>query len=487
MWSGMHRKEKLRNKVLVPILGEHYGRALEAGQIQLGRNEGSFEIRYFDHVLPVAPRSLRDLLVEAAQEAKSDMLAFLADSLGRLPLLTVTDRERLLARHRDKEVIRALLLRLCQENNDACHAIDAAIRKLNRDTARLDAFLERQNFRIAFWKTAGRELGHRRFFDVNTLIGLRIEEPQVFEDSHRLILEWLGRGVVDGLRIDHPDGLLDPKQYFERLSRAAPDAWIVAEKILEPGEPFPENWPAAGTTGYDFLNVLNGVFVDPDGDAPLSEFYAEFTGEAGQFPTVGHQKKQLVLREMLGSDVNRLTALFNQICDEDRDHRDYTRHDIHHALREIIACFPVYRTYVRADYGEIAKTDVHYVDHAIKAAQANRSDLEPELFDFLRNVLTLQSVSPLKAEFVMRFQQFTGPAMAKGVEDTAFYCYNRLTSLNEVGGDPGRFGVSVEDFHKFCTTLQALFPETMVTTATPRYQAKRRHTRKAECTVGIPG
>ncbi len=459
-------EEKLRNKVLVPILGEHYGRILQAGQIQLARNAGDFEIRYFEHALPAAPRALQDLLAQAAREAQSDMLAFLADSLGNLPRPTVTDRARLLQRHRDKQVIRTLLARLCQEDGPICQAIDHAIDQLNSDAVRLDQFLEKQNFRVAFWKTAGRELGHRRFFDVNTLIGLRIEEQQVFDDTHRLLIEWLGKGVVDGLRIDHPDGLLDPKQYFERLSRAAPGAWIVAEKILEPGEHLPDNWPAAGTTGYDFLNVLNGVFVDPVGEAPLSALYAEFTGEPAGFAEVAHEKKLLVLRDVLGSDVNRLTALFSQVCDADRDHRDYTRHDIHHALREAIASFPVYRTYVRADYGEIANTDRHYIEQAIEAAKARRPDLEAELFDFLRAVLMLESVSALQSEFVMRFQQFTGPAMAKGVEDTAFYCYNRLVSLNEVGGDPGRFGVSLEQFHQFCEDLQATHPATMVTTAT---------------------
>ncbi len=459
-------EEKLRNKVLVPILGEHYGKVLNDKQITVARQEGSFLIRYFEHVLPVAPRSLSELLEEAARVAGSDYLAFLAGSLARLPRPTIKDRDVLADRHRDKEVIRGLLARLCREQSAVCDAIATALDKLNDDPDRMDEFLESQNFRIAFWKTAGRELGHRRFFDVNTLVGLRTEERQVFDETHRLLIDWLHRGIIDGLRIDHPDGLLDPKQYFDRLADAAPKAWIICEKILEPGERLPSDWPLAGTTGYDFLNALNGVFVDRNGEAPLTEFYGQFTEQDINYSEVAHANKLLVLRDMLGSDVNRLTALFMQICESDRYHRDYTRHDIHHAVRETVACFPVYRTYVRADYGEITETDVRYIDEAITAAKARRPDLDAELFDFIRSALTLESKGPLLSEFVLRFQQFTGPAMAKGVEDTTFYCYNRLTSLNEVGGDPGRFGVSPEDFHEFCRDLQASHPETMVSTST---------------------
>ncbi len=480
-------EEKLRNKVLAPILGEHYGRVLKDGQIKLARHGGGFEFRYFDHVLPAAPRSMSEVLAEAAREANSEDLGFLASSLARLPAPTITDRARLLERHRDKQVIRGLLTRLCQERREVCEAIDRGVARVNENVDRLDELLERQNYRVSFWKTAGRELGHRRFFDVNTLVGLRIESQQVFDDTHRLLIDWLDRGVVDGLRIDHPDGLLDPRQYFERLARAAPKAWIVCEKILEPGETLPEDWPVAGTTGYDFLNVLNGLFVDSSGEAPATEFYGEFTEQPVEYAEVAHANKLLVERDVLGSDVNRLTALFMQICESDRDHRDYTRHDIHHAVREVVACFPVYRTYVRADYGEVTATDIRYIDAAIAAARVRRPDLDAELFDFLRRVLTLESRSAPEAEFVLRFQQFTGPAMAKGVEDTTFYAYNRLTSLNEVGGDPGRFGVEVAEFHRFCGELQRLHPETMVCTST--HDTKRSEDVRARISLlsEIPG
>jgi (1->4)-alpha-D-glucan 1-alpha-D-glucosylmutase len=259
--------------------------------------------------------------------------------------------------------------------------------------------------------------------------------------------------------------LRDPEQYFARLADAAPNAWIVGEKILEPGELL-RKWAVAGTTGYDFLNVLGGVFIDQDGEEQMTGFYEEFTGEKTPYRELALEKKDHVLREILGSDVNRLTAQFMDICERHRNHRDFTRHEIHHAIRETVACFPVYRTYVRAEAGQVSAEDRCYVDAAIAAAKARRSDLDAELFEFLRSVLLLRTRGTLESEFTMQFQQFTGPAMAKGVEDTAFYCYNRLVCLNEVGGDPGRFGVSLDEFHAYCENMQREWPDTMLATST---------------------
>lgn len=480
-------EEKLRNKVLVPILGDHYGRVLAAGQIALHREDGAFEFRYFDHTLPVAPRSLTELLAEAARRSRSEYLGFIAGSLARLPMPTVTDRERLLQRHRDKEVIHGLLTRLIHERPAVAEVIDQCVSEINGNPDRLDELLERQNYRVSFWKTAERELGHRRFFDVNTLVGLHMESQQVFDDTHRLLVEWIDRGVIDGLRVDHPDGLRDPAQYFHRLAAAAPKAWIVAEKILEPGEKLPPDWPVAGTTGYDFLNVVNGLFIDASSEAELTSFYGEFTGEPIDYSEVVRRSKLLVLRDVLGSDVNRLTADFMSICESDRNHRDYTRHEVHHALREIVACFPVYRTYANAEEGRISEIDRSYIATAINKAKENRPDLDSELFDFIGSVLVLESRSPLGDEFVMRFQQFSGPAMAKGVEDTAFYRYNRLVSLNEVGGDPERFGTSLDEFHRFCCTLQREHPGTMLAGST--HDTKRSEDVRARLNVlsEIPG
>ena len=449
-------EEKLRNKVTVPVLGTHYGRALAAGEITLTREDGSFVFHYFDHRLPASPESSFLILTAAASRARSDYLAFLANTCR---LLSTETQER----HRDKEVIRGLLGRLCQEDNSICQAIEAELAHVNASPDALDNMLEAQNYRLAYWRTAERELGYRRFFDINTLVGLRTERPEVFRDTHKLVLEWANSGVLDGLRVDHPDGLRDPQQYFEHLHAAAPSAWIVAEKILEPGEALRQDWCVAGTTGYDFLNVLGGLFVHPQGEEALTSFYKEFTGETRPFHEIAIEKKELALRELLGSDVNRLTQMFMGVCEGSREHRDYTRHEIHHAIRAVVVSFPVYRTYVRAEAGVVTQADIECVHTAIEAAKARRPDLDAELLNFLESVLLLRERGPAESEFVMQFQQFTGPAMAKGVEDTAFYSYNRLVSLNEVGGDPSRWGTTVAAFHRYCE--QAL-PDAMLATST---------------------
>ena len=462
---------KLRDTVLMPILGDHYGREVDAGHVQLTRNGGVFTFHYFDHVMPVAPRSLNDLLNEAAWQVSSDELAFLADSFGNLPISTATDVESVSRRHRDKEVLRSALARLCSERPQVASAIDSVVAELNASPTKIDALLERQNYRLAYWKTAVQELDYRRFFDINTLISLRMEDDRVFEDSHRLILKWVREGVLDGLRVDHPDGLRDPAEYFRRLHKAAPNGWIVVEKILEPGEALPGDWPVSGTTGYDFLNRLGGLFVDPAGETPITDFYAAFTGEPVDYVAMVRDKKQYVLKELFGSDVSRLVSLLSDVCERQKRYRDYTRRELTTMIREVIACFPVYRSYVQAEQGRVDPRDVPYVDEAIDAAKANRPDIDPELLDFLRDLLLLKVTGDVESEFVMRFQQNTGPVMAKGLEDTLFYNFNRLVSLNEVGGDPGRFGVSPAKFHEECLETQRRWATSM--TATTTHDTKR--------------
>ncbi|WP_435005432.1 malto-oligosyltrehalose synthase [Tundrisphaera lichenicola] len=459
-------EEKLRDTVLMPILGDHYGREVEAGRVKLQRNGGTFTFEYFDHVMPVAPRSFNDLLNEAARKVGSDELAFLADSFGNLPHSTATDFESVHRRHRDKEVLRSALNRLCVENPGVAAAIDAEVAEINDQPVRVDALLERQNYRLAFWKTAGQELDYRRFFDINTLISLRMEDQRVFDDSHRLILEWVRAGVLDGLRVDHPDGLRDPAGYFQRLQRAAPNGWIVVEKILEPGEALPEDWPVAGTTGYDFLNRLGGLFVDPAGEGPITDFYSEFTGESVDYIAMIREKKLYVLKELFGSDVSRLVNLLSAVCERQKRYRDYTKRELTTMIREVIACFPVYRTYVQADEGRVGPRDIAYIDEAIEAAKANRPEIDPELLDFLRDLLTLRVKGSVESSLVMRFQQNTGPVMAKGVEDTTFYNFNRLVVLNEVGGDPNRFGLLPSKFHEESLETQRLWATSMTTTTT---------------------
>ncbi|MGH9037885.1 MAG: malto-oligosyltrehalose synthase, partial [Acidimicrobiia bacterium] len=422
---------KLRNTVLMPVLGDHYGRVLEAGEIQLRRQAGRFTVHYHEHALPVAPRSLDDLLAEAARSCRSVELESLAAAFGHLPPSWATDRESVQERHRDKEVLAASLARLAEEEPEVAAALDAEVARINADPDALDALLERQNYRLAFWRVAGRELDYRRFFDIHTLAALRMEDEAVFEDTHELVAGWLRAGVLDGLRIDHPDGLRDPEGYLRRLAALAPEAWVVVEKILEPGERLPVAWPVAGTTGYDFATRATGVLIDAAGEEPLSTTYAQFTRHLTEWPEAVWEKKHLVMAEVLSAEVNWLTGIAVEVCDRNRRYRDYTRHEIHESLREVIASFPVYRTYVLPGV-EPSPDDVAHVEEAVKAAKERRPDLDAGLFDFLGEVMLgrrPQGHRPdpgggtVEDELVGRFQQVTGPVMAKGVEDTAFYTF----------------------------------------------------------------
>jgi (1->4)-alpha-D-glucan 1-alpha-D-glucosylmutase len=457
-------EERLRDKVLVPILGDQYGRVLKSGGIKVRREGSAFTVEAAGQALPVAPQSLPAILARA--DAHSDTLSFLAASYGRLPAPDMSDRRTVLARHRDKVVLDTLLEHLCAEEKDVCDAIDRSVRDLNENADALDDFLNQQSYRLSYWKTADQQLGYRRFFDVNTLIGLRVEREYVFEETHALILRWLKTGVLDGVRVDHPDGLRDPLQYFQRLRERAPEAYIVGEKILARGEFLRDSWPIEGTSGYDFLNMVGGLLVEPDGMRRLGKAYRSFTGEPLDFAVIAHDKKLNVEQEALGSDVNRLTNLFVDICECNREYRDFTRAEVRRSIREVAACFEIYRTYVVPDRDQITDEDRGFIDRATQAAKEKRTDIDGALFDFMRDVLSMKVRGKLESEFVARFQQFTSPVMAKGVEDTAFYCFNRLTSLNEVGADPGRDGVTVEEFHEYNVRIQESHPGTMITLST---------------------
>ncbi|HET6950347.1 MAG TPA: malto-oligosyltrehalose synthase [Acidimicrobiales bacterium] len=461
-------EEKLRNTVLLPILGDHYGRVLDRGEVTVVREGAAFTVRHFGHRLPVDPRSLAGLLAEAAAVAGDDDLGFVASAYRRLPRATRTDPAAVAERHRDVAVLRRQLARLLDERTAVAAAVDGAVAGLNADVDALDRLLDAQNYRIAFWRTAGRELGYRRFFDINTLVGLRVEDPEVFADTHELILRWVRAGVVDGLRVDHPDGLRDPEQYADRLARATGGVWTVVEKILEPGEDLPAAWPVAGTTGYDRLGLIGGLFVDPAGEGPITDGYASLTGAPANVGAVVREAKAYAVRELLAADVSRLTALLVEICEGRRHQRDRTRHELHQAVQALLVALPVYRTYVRADVGLVRAEDVARVTAAVDDVAAHRPDIDPDLLAFLADLLLLR-LDDRRAgedEWVMRFQQLTGPAMAKGVEDTALYRHTRLLALNEVGCDPARFGVGVEEFHRANATAQARWPETMTTLST---------------------
>jgi (1->4)-alpha-D-glucan 1-alpha-D-glucosylmutase len=457
---------KLQNRVLIPVLGDQYGKVLAAGQIRIEYKNETFRVCYTDHFFPLSPGSLAKIWMKTAQTAGNDTLGFLADSLSRLPSPDATDPVLIQERHRDKNVIYTLLKRLCDEQPQICALIGATVEGINSDIDELDELLNQQNYRLAYWRTADQELGYRRFFDVNSLVGLRMERPHVFEATHSRILAWLQNGVLDGVRIDHPDGLRDPQQYFARLRSRAPDAWIIGEKILEPGEFLRQTWPIDGTTGYDFMNVCNALQVSGDGLREFSRIYSEFTLETDDFAAVAHEKKLAVQHEALGSDVNRLASLFVEICENNRDRRDYTRAEIRRALREVAACFSIYRTYAVAERNEITDEDRSEIEHAVACASDRRQDIDAGLFEFIADILMLRERGARESEFLLRFQQFTSPVMAKGVEDTAFYCFNRMIGLNEVGGAPGRDGLTIEEFHDYCAHMQATHPLTMTTLST---------------------
>jgi (1->4)-alpha-D-glucan 1-alpha-D-glucosylmutase len=472
----------LRNKVLVPILAGQYGRMLNEGRIKLVRKNLRFEVAYEEHRLPVAPETLGALLGAAAQHTGLPELHFIAHAFMSLPLPERDDFHRIEARHQDKTVLYTLLNRLCRENAAACADIDAAIAVLNADHDAFDDFLNAQNYRLSWWHTAQQNLGYRRFFDVNTLVGVRIGDESVMRETHRLFFDWLQSGLLSGLRIDHPDGLRDPKTYFQRLRAQSPDAWIVVEKILGRYEALPEEWPVQGTTGYEFISQMNGLLIAPEGLAAIDSIYTAFTGQNATFVQLCHDSKIAVTQTTLGSDVNYLTTLFTEICESHREYRDYTRVEVRRAIREIAACFPLYRTYVVPERDEVSDTDIACIDRAVDAAKASRTDVEGDLFDFIRNVLLLRiKADGREGEFIARFQQFTSAVMAKGVEDTAFYCFNRLVALNEVGCDPGDPVVLVEEFHRSNERAQRLQPYRMLTLTT--HDTKRSEDVRARLAV----
>jgi (1->4)-alpha-D-glucan 1-alpha-D-glucosylmutase len=444
-WDPPERK--LIAQVLVPILGDHYGRVLDNGELILVREGGSFTVRYHEHELPVSPRSVDDLLARAEERAPSDELGSLATAFGRLPHALLTDRESVLERHRDKEILRQRLAELCERDPGIATAIDEEVKAVNDDVEALHELLERQNYRLAFWRTAGRELDYRRFFDISTLVALRTEEEHVFADTHELVLQLVADGVLEGLRIDHVDGLRDPKAYLERLRAAVgPSTFVAVEKILEGGERLRPSWPVEGTSGYDFLAQVNALLHDPAGEAGLTEVYERFTGSTDDLASLARAAKLEVMRSVLAADVERLTAQFSVVAEGHRRSRDYTRAELRDALREVIAGFDVYRTYVVGGH-PAEQEDVDVVSRAVERAVAARPDLDPELFGFLGDLLVLRYDGAAEVELAERFQQVSAPVMAKAVEDTVFYRHLRLVSLNEVGGDPAEFGCSATEFH----------------------------------------
>src|SRR5262245_23881954 len=490
-------KTDLRNKVLLPILGDQYGRVLERGELQVRFEEGTFYLFYGARRLPIAPGTYRYILEIALKklaEHKDENfyaeLQSILTALEYLPKRTETDPKRITERTREKEIIKRRLDRRCAEAPQVQQAIEKALAQINgnpgdaRSFDKLDELLNSQSYRLAFWRVAAEEINYRRFFDVNDLAAIRVELPKVFDAVHRLVLELVGTGAVTGLRIDHPDGLYLPREYFVKLQQRSAKAlgialprdgraiYMVAEKILSGSETLSEEWPVHGTTGYDFANLVTQLLVESSAETAITKTFHRFIGHSVPFGHLLYAKKLLVMKLALANDVDVLGNMLDRLSERNRWYRDFTLEALSRTVRETIACFPVYRTYVEPGR-PVSEEDRQIVERAIGAAKRRNPAMEESIFNFLREVLLLRSPQDLDAagrathaQFVLKFQQTTGPVMAKGLEDTVFYIYNRLPALNEVGGEPQQFGFSVEVFHQLNLDRHRDWPATLLATST---------------------
>jgi (1->4)-alpha-D-glucan 1-alpha-D-glucosylmutase len=542
-------KAELANKVLLPMLGDQYGVVLDRGELRVQLADGRFTVHYYDTVLPVAPRTYVQILghrldqLEAALGSEHSALLELKavhQLLLTIPHRTETNPERLAARHRETEIAHQKFASLLETSGDVRDFIAENVRLFNgtpgdpRSFDLLDGLLQDQVYRLAYWRVAGEEINYRRFFDINELAAIRTEDPRVFAETHRLIFRLVREGIVSGLRIDHPDGLYAPGEYFRRLQRACyletvrgkvtmesagdSTAWrdrvvlehydaaqqergaalrpfyIVAEKILAPGERLPDHWAVLGTTGYEFLNCLNGIFIDRQQSAAMERNYMRLIRQRSSFPEIVYQSKRLIMETAMAAELIMLGHRLDRASEKHRSSRDFTLASLTRALREIIANFPVYRTYV-GDRGDgPSERDREYIRRAVVAAKRRTPTMDVSIYDWIHDLLILkfpawaeEADRAERLDLVLRFQQMTGPVTAKGYEDTALYRYHRLVSLNEVGSDPSRFGTTLAEFHAFNVTRQVSFPHALSTTST--HDTKRSEDVRARINVlsEIPG
>ena len=507
-------KPELHNKLLLPILGDQYGAELEAGHIKLVNDEEGFHVEYFDKLLPLDPQTIPMIFESLAQELPQELRNLLS-GLRNLPSHSARDGELVRQRRRAIPSLTVALKELMEKSHASRESASKAAALMNgrpgdpRSFDALHRLLETQVYRLANWRVSGEEINYRRFFDVNDLIGLSMENPRVFAATHQLLRHLLADDMVQGVRVDHCDGLLNPRQYMVRLqmlyaaSQCAGAAarpplaengievdlqqafgqhdWMnqrallytVVEKILEPGEELPREWPVDGTSGYDFTTLVNGLFIDRRNERSFTNFYQRFTGFSQDVETVIYNSKKLIMHASLASEVNVLAHMLDAISVTDRFARDFTRKALRDVIRETIACFPVYRTYID-ERGEMTDRDRAYINEAISRAKRRNPDKAPASFDFLRDILLLrhkdsENQSDLyrrKLHFTLKFQQLTGPVMAKGMEDTACYVYNRFVAVNEVGGSPRQFGIPIDEFHSGNLKRAESWPYSMLATST---------------------
>jgi (1->4)-alpha-D-glucan 1-alpha-D-glucosylmutase len=490
-WSPVASRGVVENKVMLPILGRPYGETLESQEIQLGFDEDGLFFTYYDKRLPLAPQSYHHVLREC--------LDALPQEGAGIEVREIVASDNVIANSR---YLKETMWRLYESSPAFKEALDNAITQLNGEPGnqesfnKLDALLDAQYYRLAYWRTASETINYRRFFDVTDLVGLRIENPEVFELRNRRIFDLISDGPVSGLRIDHIDGLFDPYSHLLKLqmrlgdpaTEALEQFYVVVEKILEHGETLPANFRVCGTTGYDFLDVVNALFVDPKGLDRLTTHYRKFTGFRETFDDVVYEKKKQAIEQLFAGEMRALGIQLAAIATADRNARDFAASELLSALEEITACMPVYRTYIRES--EVSEADREFIRRAITEARQRAGwRVDARLFNFLELVLMLSPPAYIDAErekwlaFVMNWQQFTGRVMAKGVEDTAFYNYNRLISLNEVGGNPGREGDfdPVGEFHRHNERIANEWPHTMNATST--HDTKRSEDVRARLNV----
>jgi (1->4)-alpha-D-glucan 1-alpha-D-glucosylmutase len=551
----MPLKPDLAFKVLLPVLGDQFGKVLESGQLRLVYAAGDFRLEYYNRNFPICPRSRRFVLEfrleELEQQLGPEQAALLeyksiVTAIRNLPLRTEVAPDKVNERYREKEIIRRRLQDLSRESPEIEAFLQKNVEIFNGTPGDppsfdlLDELLEDQAYRLSYWRVARDEINYRRFFDINDLAAICMEDPRVFKEAHRKVLELIDRGVLHGLRIDHADGLYDPTAYLRELQRCrfrqlcrkaalqleaplsifaedAPDEpsagsevernllerfesllqqapvtaaslplYVVVEKILEPGEELPAPWPVHGTSGYDFLTLVNGLFVNAGSAAAIGKIYSRWIHAPLNFDELSYAGRKLIVRTSMSSEISVLGYQLDRLSERDRHFRDFTLNGLTDAIEEIIACFPVYRTYITPE--GVLERDRRYVDTAVARAKHRNPAMSAAIFDFVRDMLLLHfppSFGPdemnAQLRFAGRFQQVTGPVTAKGIEDTAFYAYHRLISLNEVGGSPKQFGISVENFHERCLRRLAKYPYSLSATST--HDTKRSEDVRARVNV----
>jgi (1->4)-alpha-D-glucan 1-alpha-D-glucosylmutase len=516
-------KDELANKVLIPILGDQYGAVLERRELELAYADGAFDLLYGDNRLPIAPDTYPRILEheleawlqvngERVSSGDADEFRSIITAASNLPARTSQAPDDISVRAREKEVVKRRLAGVVERAPAFAEFLELTLLAFNGEAGKprtfdlLDGLLNEQSYRLAHWRVASEEINYRRFFDVNQLAAVRMEDPAVFDEVHRYAFELVERGAATGFRLDHVDGLFAPADYLRRLqertaaaaaSPGAPRAestggrnfYVVVEKILQADEELPADWPVYGTTGYEFGDAVNGLFVNSRNERAFDEIYARFLRERrGQlsFDEVAYRSRKLIMHETMSGDINSLGHQLNRFSERNRHYRDFTLYSLISTLKEVIACFPVYRTYV-TESEPVRSADRRYLHEAIRCARRRSPGVAPVIFEFIERLLLKEThvTTPQEYEergkFIGKFQQITSPVVAKGIEDTAFYIYNRLLSLNEVGSDPRRFGHNPATVHAWMAERQTRWPAALSATST--HDSKRGEDVRARLNV----